>query len=200
MPTGVIEQSDMASVDPPRKRWNRSECSALEASGLWDRQHLELVHGELISKMGKNRPHVNALTLVQGWLVSVFGLQFVNPEAPIDVAPEDNPTNEPEPDLIVLARPSREIMSGNPQPADLRLVVEISDATLGFDLRVKAPLYARAGIFEYWVVDISARRIIVHRDPQDGAYRSIEAYSEQEAVNPLASPSDAFPVSSAFPG
>jgi len=140
------------------------------------------------------------LTLVQGWLVSVFGLQFVNPEAPIDVAPEDNPTNEPEPDLIVLARPSREIMSGNPQPADLRLVVEISDATLGFDLRVKAPLYARAGIFEYWVVDISARRIIVHRDPQDGAYRSIEAYSEQEAVNPLASPSDAFPVSSAFPG
>jgi Uma2 family endonuclease len=69
---------------------------------------------------------------------------------------------------------------------------------------VKAPLYARAGIVEYWVVDISARRIIVHRDPRDGAYRSIEAYNEQESVRPLAlsqsaSPGDAFPVSSAFP-
>jgi Uma2 family endonuclease len=204
MPTVILEAQQafagLPFTDPPRKRWNRAECSTLEASGLWDQQRLELIDGELISKMGKNRPHVNTLTLLQGWLVSVFGLQHVNPEAPIDVAPEDNRTNEPEPDLIVLARPLREFQSGNPQPADLRLVVEISDSTLRFDLTVKAGLYARASIFEYWVVDVAARRIIVHRDPRDGAYRSIEAYNDQEAVRPLASPSDAFPVSSAFPG
>jgi hypothetical protein len=52
---------------------------------------LELVEGELISKIGKKRPHVNSLTLLYGWLVSVFGSRFVNQEAPIDVAPEDNP-------------------------------------------------------------------------------------------------------------
>jgi hypothetical protein len=78
-------------LEPPRKRWTRAECIALEESGLWDQQHLELVEGELISKMGKKRPHVNTLVVMQGWLIQVFGVTFVNPEAPIDVAPEDNP-------------------------------------------------------------------------------------------------------------
>src|ERR1700685_3649242 len=105
----------------------RTECAPLEATGQWDRRQLELVAGELISKLGKKRPHVNALVAVQAWLVRTFGEQFVNPEAPIDVAPEDNPTNEPEPDLVVLARPIREVMGGNPRPADIRLVVELSD-------------------------------------------------------------------------
>jgi Uma2 family endonuclease len=185
-------------TDPPRKRWTRAECATLESSGLWDQQRLELVHGELISKMGKKRPHVNALVAVQAWLVRTFGEQFVNPEAPIDVAPEDNPTNEPEPDLVVLARPSREFVDANPRPADLRLVVEISGSTLGFDLTTKAELYARAGVIEYWVVDVAARRLIVHRDPRQGLYRSVTAYSEEETVVAIASPREDFRVGDAF--
>jgi Uma2 family endonuclease len=185
-------------VDPPRKSWTRAECAAIEASGLWDRQRLELVHGELITKMGKKRPHVNALVAVQAWLVRTFGEQFVNPEAPIDVAPEDNPTNEPEPDLVVLNQPSREFRDANPRPADLRLVVEISGSTLGFDLTTKAELYARAGVVEYWVVDLAARRLIVHREPGAGLYRSVTAYSEQETASPLASPGCEFRVLDAF--
>jgi Uma2 family endonuclease len=165
---------------------------------LWDQQHLELVHGDLISKMGKKRPHVNALVAVQAWLVRTFGEQFVNPEAPIDVAPEDNPTNEPEPDLVVLAKPSREFQQANPRPGDLRLVVEISDSALGFDLTTKAELYARAGIVEYWVIDIAARRLLVHRDPQEGLYRSVTAYAEQEAVTPIASPGSVLRVADLF--
>jgi Uma2 family endonuclease len=185
-------------MDPPRKRWTRAECAALESSGLWDQQHLELVHGELISKMGKKRPHVNALVVVQAWLVRTFGEQFVNPEAPIDVAPEDNPINEPEPDLVVLNKPSHEFPDANPRPGDLRLVVEISGSTLGFDLTAKAELYARAGIVEYWVVDVAARRLIVHREPREGLYRSVTAYAEDEAVRPLASPHAEFRVGDAF--
>jgi Uma2 family endonuclease len=187
-------------MDPPRKRWTRAECATLEASGLWDQQRLELVHGELISKMGKKRPHVNALVAVQAWLVRTFGEQFVNPEAPIDVAPEDNPTSEPEPDLVVLTKPTREFRDANPRPGDLRLVVEISDTTLGFDLTTKAELYARAGIIEYWVVDVAARRLIVHRDPREGLYRSVTAYGEQESVSPLALPDFEFRVLDAFEG
>jgi hypothetical protein len=76
---------------------------------------MELVHGELVSKTGKKRPHVNALVAVQTWLVRTFGEDVVNPHAPIDVAPEDNPINEPEPDLVVLAKPSREYRERNPQ-------------------------------------------------------------------------------------
>ncbi len=169
-------------TDPPRKRWTRAECATLESLGLWDQQRQELVHGEMISKMGKKRPQVNALVAVQAWLVRTFGEQFVNPEAPIDVAREDNPTNEPEPDLVVLARPSREFLDANPRPADLRLVVEISGSTLGFDLTTKAELYARAGIVEYWVIDVAAPRLIVHRDPRQGLYGSVTAYSEEETV------------------
>jgi Uma2 family endonuclease len=185
-------------MDPPRKRWTRRECGTLEASGLWDQQHLELVQGELISKMGKKRPHVNALVAVQAWLVRTFGEQFVNPEAPIDVAPEDNPTNEPEPDLVVLTKPSRAFRDANPRPAELRLVVEISGSTLGFDLTTKAELYARAGIVEYWVVDVAARQLIIHRDPREGLYRSVLAYSDEEKVTPQASPGHEFRVAEAF--
>ena len=200
MPTAVIERVDRRVLaEPPRKKWNRAECEVLEAYGVWDQQHLELIGGELIDKVGKKRPHVITLTLVQAWLVRVFREQFVNPEAPIDVAPEENALNEPEPDLIVLARPQDEIRTGNPQPADLRLGVEISDTTLAFDMKVKAPLYARAGIVEYWIVDIAGRRVIVHRDPRSGAYQSVEAYAEHEAVHPLASPQNGLAVRDAFP-
>ncbi len=199
MPTVVTERPYRpVPMDPPRKRWTRGECATLEASGLWDQQHLELVQGELISKMGKKRPHVNALVAVQAWLVRTFGEQFVNPEAPIDVAPEDNPTNEPEPDLVVLTKPSREFRDANPRPVDLCLVVEISGSTLGFDLTTKAELYARAGIVEYWVVDVAARRLIVHREPREGLYRSVTAYGDEEQVTPLASPGREFRVAEAF--
>jgi len=199
MPTAINETLSIPPPpEPPRKRWTREECAVLEASGLWEQQHLELIEGELISKMGKKRPHTNAMVIMHAWLLRVFGEQFVNQEASMDVAPGDNAINEPEPDLIVLARPSREIRSGNPQPSDIRLLVEVSDTTVKFDLTVKARLYARAGIAEYWVVDIPARRIVVHRDPQDGQYRSVVAYSENESVRPMASPEHEFPVGSAF--
>jgi len=201
VPTAVTEMPyHPVPIDPPRKRWTRAECAVLETLEPWDQQRLELVDGGLIDKMGKNRPHVNALIAVQAWLVRVLGEQYVNPEAPIDVAPEDNPTSEPQPDLIVLAKPSREIRDANPQPGDLLLVVEISDSTLGFDLTTKAELYARAAIADYWVLDVPARRLIVHRNPRNGLYQSITAYSEHEAVAPLAAPDREFRVAEAFPG
>jgi Uma2 family endonuclease len=196
MPTALTETPHRS--DPPRKRWTRAECAAFEATGLWDQQHLELIEGELIDKMGKNRPHGNTLMLVLAWMMRVFGERYVNVEMPIDVSPEDNPTSEPEPDIIVLARPTFEITEANPQPTEIRLVIEISDSTVGFDLTTKAGLYARAGITEYWVFDIPARRLIVHRDPRNGLYTMVAAYRPEEAVAPLAAPGHEFRVSAAF--
>jgi len=201
MPTVITDTPSVPPpLDPPRKRWTREECATIEATGVWDQQRLELIEGDLISKMGKKRPHTNVMVVMHEWLLRVFGAQYVNQETSMDVAPGDNPINEPEPDLIVLSRPSREIRSGNPQPSEIRLLVEISDSTLSFDLTTKARLYARAKIVEYWVVDIPGRRIIVHRDPQEGQYRSVVAYAAQESVKPLASPDQEFPVGSAFAG
>jgi Uma2 family endonuclease len=188
MPIQVEEMERAAPQVPLRKRWTRSECAVLEEMRLLDQQHLELVDGELISKMGKNRPHVLALALLMDWVQDTFGRRFVHQEAPIDVALEDNPTNEPEPDVIVLKRDRTDFRGASPGPEDLRLVVEVADTSLGFDLTTKARLYARAGIFEYWVLDVAGRRLIVHRNPEAGRYASITAYSETEAVSPLAAP------------
>jgi Uma2 family endonuclease len=168
MPASVTERPLPPTVQyPPRKRWTRAECDRLEALGMFEQQHLELVEGELIDKkMSKNPPHVDAAALLLGWLIQVFGARFVNSEAPIDVALEDNATNEPVPDLIVLKRDFTGFRSARRQPRDLDLVVEIADTSLQFDLTIKAALYARAGIVEYWVLDVTSHRLIVHRNRQ----------------------------------
>lgn len=127
-----------------------------------------------------------------------FGERSVLQGAPIDVAPEDNPTSEPEPDLVVLNRDLSHFKSDRPAPKDLRLVIEVADTSLGFDRTTKAALYARAGIVEYWILDIEGRRMIVHRDPQAGQYTSIAAYSFDESVAPLASPESLLSVAEAF--
>ena len=196
MPIALTERPVLLD-HPPRKLWTRAECSTLEAAGLLDGQHLELIQGELISKMGKKLPHVIGVRWFMNWLQGVFGMKLVYPESPIDVAPEDNPANEPEPDIIVL---KRELTSSStqPRPKDLHLVVEISDTTLRFDLTIKAALYARAGIAEYWVLDVTGKRLIVHRDPQRGVYSSVLEFGEQESVAPLSAPQAEFRVSEAF--
>jgi len=201
MPTLVtnIPESSPAPA-PPRKRWTREQCAPLEASGLFEQERLELVDGELISKMGKNRPHVNASMLLLEWIQDTFGRRFVNAEAPIDVGPDDNPWSEPEPDLIVLKREYSNFKSGNPQPHDLALVIEISDSSLAFDLTTKARLYARAGIEEYWVLDVAGRRLIAHRSPVSGNYTSVVAYGENEMIAPLAAPVAGFRPAEALPG
>ncbi len=200
MPT-VLTEAPVRPVppNPPRKQWTRAECATLEASGLLDQQRLELIEGELISKMSKKRPHVNSLTSMVIWLAQTFGSLFVNQEAPIDVAPEDNPTSEPEPDIIVLKREFSRFVSANPQPEDLHLIVEIADSSLNFDLTTKAGLYARAHITEYWVLDVAGRRLLVHREPKSGSYASVVVYSEAEGVAPLAAPQKEFRVAAAFP-
>lgn len=199
MPTAITEiPARPDPLQPPRKRWTRAECASVQTLGLWRQEHLELVEGELISKTGKNQSHMVALTLLHTLLTHLFGPRLVATEAPIDVAPEDNSANEPEPDIIVLTKDVAHFRSARPRPADLHLVVEIADTTLAFDLTTKAALYARAAINEYWVLDSNSRRLLVHRDPKSGAYASIVAYSENESVAPLASPRSEFRVADAF--
>jgi Uma2 family endonuclease len=187
-----------APLIPRRKRWTRAECAILESSGIWEQQKLELVDGELISKMGQNPPHVILLSRMWEWLLQTMGPRRVYSNAPIDVAPEDNPTNEPEPDIVVRERPPVGIPTRNPQPHELSLVVEVSDSSLRFDVTVKARLYARAGIVEFWVLDVAGRRLIVHREPSPAGYRSVVAYSELEKVAPLASPQRELQVGELF--
>lgn len=172
-------RTDIAEM-PPTKQWTREECDALEKAGLVEFRQYELIEGKLIQKMGKKLPHMRALSRLVQWLALQFE-SLVMPEPGIDVAPLDNPTSNPEPDAVVLRRPVEELVEAV-RAQDLRMVAEVSDTTLVFDLGAKAALYARAAISEYWVLDVNGRRLIVHLQPVDGVYQSIQAFSEDEPV------------------
>jgi Uma2 family endonuclease len=92
---------------------------------------------------------------------------------------------DPQPDLAVVPGRPRDY-TGHPTTADL--VVEVADTSLDFDTNDKRLLYARAGIREYWVVDINGRRLLVYRDPQVGDCSSQQAFGPADAVSPLAAP------------
>lgn len=174
----------MSAADIPRKIWTRVEADLLPSDTL----SLELVNGELIDRMGKKPPHVYWKSILLEWLVANFGFGHVRSEDPIDVAPEDNPTSEPEPDLIVTYRSMKETRGANPSPEDLRLVVEVSDRTYNYDKTVKAALYARAGITEYWILDIrtaNAPRLLVHLGPREGRYHSLTTYNYESSIEVL---------------
>lgn len=200
MPATLIAGAiSAADSDPQRKRWTRQECEALGESGFLDHENLALIEGDLIRKESKTPRHGNTMKRMQRWLIAVFGFDYVHSEFPIDVARPENAANQPEPDLTVLRRPFSDLGEAAPQPSDLWLAIEISVSTLRFDLTVKAALYARAEIPEYWVVDVPNRRLIAHRSPLDGVYTVTEAHSEEESISPLSAPNAALAVASLFP-
>ncbi len=191
MPTMLFEvPPGVPNEAPVRKRWTRAELQQVEDAGVFAGQHWELIEGELISKMGKKRPHSSALRYVVVTLSRIFGELYIQHEVNIDVAPQDNPTSEPEPDVVVTRGLPHEYAK-NPGPADIRLLAEVADSSLGFDTGAKGALYARAGISEYWVLDVRKRRLLVFRDPVEGRFHSIAQYGDTEFVVPAEAPAGA---------
>lgn len=176
--------------------WTREDCRQLESTGLLP-ERWELVQGEIVSKMGTNLPHSRIAKRIDVWLSSVFPTECILPTCSIDVAPEDNPTSEPEPDITVLNRPAEQL-GRNPRPEDIVLLIEVSDTTLDHDLGAKAKLYARAGIAEYWAVDLKARCIHRHRDPSPDGYTSVRVVENAEVLSPLARPDAALTLDLVF--
>lgn len=92
----------------------------------------------------------------------------------------------PQPDLVVLrASTTRRRI---PLPEDVLLVAEVADTSLSHDRNTKAPLYARAGIPEYWIVDLNGERIEVYREPSADGYHAIRIYGRGERLSPAFAP------------
>ena len=201
MPTTLKESVEPlvdTAVGPRRKTWTREEVAALAKSGELNVERLELVEGELIDRMGKNRPHIKVQQRIMKALFAIFGLDRVSQESSVEVGLSDRVVNEPIPDLVVTEQ-DIEFFDKAPLPGDVDLVVEVSDTTVRYDLTTKAKLYARAGIIEYWVADLNNRTLIIHRQPEQGRYTSVTAYSAEESVSPLAAPEQSILVGSLFP-
>ena len=73
--------------------------------------------------------------------------------------------SQPQPDIILTTEPKGE---GGIPVATVALIVEVSGSTLSFDLGEKADLYAKAGVPEYWVVDLNENRVLMHANPRPG--------------------------------
>jgi Uma2 family endonuclease len=183
---------------PRPKRWTREEYHHLGDSGLLPGRY-ELIEGEILEKMPKNRPHVLALMLLAAWLEDVFGRSFVQKQDPVVIPSPDEFASEPEPDVAVTKRPAADYSSDSPQQDQLVLVGEISDSTLSYDLGRKALLYATGGVPEYWVLDLAGRRLLVHRMPSTEGYREVRIYLESDEVATLARPNASTSVASLLP-
>jgi Uma2 family endonuclease len=97
--------------------------------------------------------------------------------------------SEPQPDIVLLRFRPDLYATSHPGPADVLLLVEVADATAGYDREVKAPLYARAGIREFWLVDLEGDRIEVYRGPGPQGYRQMHTVRRGEQLSPEALPS-----------
>ena len=196
MQTFVDDVPEIETARPAR--WTRAELERIEEMGILEGKQYELIDGELFEKMGKNPPHVIAVHEIVAWLSGVFGYTFVNHDAIAEPSIPDAVVSRPEPDVFVLTQPVREFRKRHPCPNEVRLLIEVSDSTVKQDLSKKAALYARAEIADYWVLDIKRRRLVVHRDPENGQYRTRLVVDEHESIAPLAAPDKPFPVAHAL--
>jgi len=148
----------------------------------------ELIDGEILSKMGQKPAHAYVIRALLTWLTGLFGAEYTQIQATIDLSDTSPDYDEPEPDAAVTAQPYTHFAERHPRPEDLLLLIEVSDTTLRFDLNAKANLYALAGIREYWTIDITGRRLIVHRQPSPTGYQEILAYNADEEIASLSRP------------
>lgn len=170
---------------PPRKKFTRAEMDRMVDLGVFVGERYELIEGDLIDKMGQKPPHATAIRRLLTMLAEVFGLERVQVQLPIEVSAEDRERSIPEPDLAVLRGDSNEpYRTRHPNGDELALVIEVADTTLKHDSTVKRSLYARAGIAEYWILDISSRKLHVYRAPDNGEYKSVMEFKENESVSP----------------
>ncbi len=150
--------------------------------GLFAGQRYELIDGDLIDKMGQNPPHAGAIQLLLDLLFETFGPRRVRVQAPLEVAVSDRKYNFPEPDLSILADSKFAFGKRHPRGDETLLVVEVSDSTLKGDSILKRDLYARAGVPQYWVLNIKGRKLVVHRKPKQGKYTEIITLTARESV------------------
>jgi len=103
----------------------------------------------------------------------------------------------PQPDIAWVRR--RSYARGRPQADDALLVVEVAESSLSKDRGRKARLYARAGIADYWIVNIPDRSIEVRREPRNGTYQSVQIFHSGNMIALCAFPAIVFAVNFLFP-
>ena len=182
------------------KRWTRQEYDRMAEAGIFSpNERVELLEGEIVTMTSQRSPHSAAIGLADAALRQAFGSAYwVRIQLPLIV----DPNSEPEPDLAVVPGAPREYVHEHPRTA--LLVMEIADSTLQKDREHKTPIYARAGIPEYWIVNLADRCLEVYRDPvvsagQPARYQSAREIARTETIFPLSIPHVSIAVADLIP-
>lgn len=160
----------------------RVEYDALVEQGFLDDEGVELLEGALVYASEEGTDHAAIIrrllrTLIETIPASEGEVGAGNPIAATDLS-------EPEPDLSVFP-PGGAYHTHHPTQASL--LIEVSNTSLRRDLTVKARIYAQAQVPDYWVVDVTKRRVIVHRDPQADGYADVTRHRDG-VLRPLRHP------------
>ncbi len=179
----------MVSVTQPQVHvWTRDEYHRLADLGFFEERRIELVEGQVMDMAAMRSPHAAAVDLVDTALKAVFDAgYYIRQQKPFVISD----ISEPEPDVAVVPGTIRDYAEAHPTTA--ALVVEVADTSVSYDRTVKGSLYAKAGIADYWIVNLVQRQLEVYRLPvaDDEAtygwrYGEVLTYPPGQTVAPLA--------------
>lgn len=150
-------------VSTTLRRFTLTEYHHLAELGfLGEDDRVELIHGQLVEMAAKGTAHEVCLTRLLRELPKLVGERAtLRCQSPI-VLPKDS---EPEPDFTIVQNRADDYLDAHPKPADILLVIEISDSSLDYDQDVKLPLYAEAGISDYWIFNLVENQLEVYSEP-----------------------------------
>jgi Uma2 family endonuclease len=142
---------------------------------------VELLDGWVVNKMTQHPPHAAAIDFLQDALRAVLPAEWrLRDQKPIRL-----PGSLPEPDVAVVRGPRERYTQQHPVPADVSLVIEVADTTLEADRELKGPIYARARIPVYWIINLRGKAVEVYSQPKAGrkpAYRQRQDYTGEDTV------------------
>ena len=175
--------------------WTREEYERRIEEGFFrPGERVELVDGVLYEMSPQNGPHADCVSLILYALLPLFTSGcHLRVQMPLALGLD----SEPEPDIAVVPGPPGSYSPDHPTSAIL--VVEVAESSLPHDRKRKASLYARAGIPEYWVMNLVDWRLEVYRDPVNGEYRSSTVLRAGDSVSPLSRPQAKILVADLFP-
>lgn len=182
-------------------RWTAEQFNQMGSMGWFEGRRPFLLDGVIWEQGPMNPLHANAIYRMSKALDAIFTTGWVvRVQLPMRV----DEHNDPFPDLLAVAGGPDDFWTVHPVTASL--IVEISDTTLKVDITEKAERYATAKVADYWVLDLTARRLLVLRDPQplpvglgSIAYRTHLTLSATDRVTPLAAPNASILVADLLP-
>jgi len=168
------------------RKWTVKEYHKLGEIGIFHpEERVELIEGNILKISKKGTVHASATRRTATLLHNLLENQAtVYDKSPI--ALDDN--SEPEPDIALVRIDPLDYATHHPTPSEVYLIIEVADSSLAYDREIKAKIYARSGIVDYWVLNVNERQLHVFREPADDGYQSEVILGEFSRISPLQFP------------